>query len=117
VKKIFHLSTCSTCQKIIKEINPISDIILQDIKSQNIDAETLDWLKEKVGSYEELFSKRAIKYRSMGLNEINLTELDFRKFLLEEYTFLKRPFMINGESIFIGNSKKVIEAAILSFKI
>ena len=31
------------------------------IKENNIDATTLDWLKEKVGSYEALFSKRAIK--------------------------------------------------------
>ncbi len=65
MKKIYHLSNCNTCQKIIKEINPSADTILQDIKVENIDANTLDWLKEKVGSYEALFSKRAIKYRSL----------------------------------------------------
>lgn len=115
MKKIYHLSNCNTCQKIIKEINPSADTILQDIKVENIDANTLDWLKEKVGSYEALFSKRAIKYRSLGLNEMKLTEDDYRNYLLEEYTFLKRPFMINGENVFIGNTKKEVEAAVKSF--
>ena len=115
MKKIYHLSNCNTGQKIIKEINPSADTILQDIKVENIDATTLDWLKDKVGSYEALFSKRAIKYRSLGLNGIKLTEDDYRKYLLEEYTFLKRPFMINGENVFIGNAKKDVEAAVKSF--
>jgi arsenate reductase-like glutaredoxin family protein len=115
MKKIYHLSNCNTCQKIISQINPSEETILQDIKIENIDATTLDWLKDKVGSYEDLFSKRAIKYRSLGLNEMNLTEEDYRKYILEEYTFLKRPFMINGENVFIGNAKKDVEAAVKSF--
>ena len=115
MKKIYHLSNCNTCQKIISQINPSEETILQDIKIENIDATTLDWLKDKVGSYEALFSKRAIKYRSLGLNEMNLTEEDYRKYILEEYTFLKRPFMINGENVFIGNAKKDVEAAVKSF--
>jgi arsenate reductase len=115
MKKIYYLSTCDTCQRILKEINPGKDVELQDIKAQNIDAITLDWIKEKVGSYEALFSKRAIKYRSLGLNEMRLTEADFRKYLLEEYTFLKRPFMINGEEVFIVNAKKDVAAAVESF--
>ena len=116
MKKIYHLSTCSTCQRIIKEINPATDVSLQDIKVENIDAATLDWIKEKVGSYEGLFSKRAMKFRAMGLHEQQLSEADYRRFLLEEYTFLKRPFMINGEEVFIGNAKKDVEAAVNSFR-
>ena len=116
MKKIYYLSTCDTCKKIIKEINPGEDVELQDIKVQNIDGDMLDWLKEKVGSYEALFSKRAIKFRSLGLNEMNLTEEDYRKYILEEYTFLKRPFIINGEEVFIGNAKKEVEEAIKSFR-
>ncbi len=116
MKKIFHLKTCSTNQRILKEINPGSDVDLQNIKEENIDAETLDFLKEKVGSYEALFSKKAMKYRALGLDKKKLTEEDYRKYLLEEYTFLKRPFIINGEEVFIGNSKQVVQAAVNSFK-
>lgn len=115
MKKIYYLSSCDTCQRILKEINPGKDVELQDIKAQNIDVATLDWIKEKVGSYEALFSKRAIKYRSLGLNEMSLTEADYRKYLLEEYTFLKRPFMINGDEVFIGNAKKDVAVAVESF--
>ena len=115
MKKIYHLSACSTCQKILKELAPDSTVILQDIKEQNISADTLDWIKEKVGSYEALFSKRAMKYRGLGLDKMDLTENDYRSYLLSEYTFLKRPFMINGDEIFIGNSKKDVEAALKSF--
>jgi len=84
---------------------------MQDIKVKNISAKALDAIKEKVGSYEALFSKRAMKYRSMGLNEMSLSEKDFRKYILEEYTFLKRPFILIDDEVFIGNSKKVVAAA------
>lgn len=116
MKKIYHLSSCSTCQKILKQINPGKDVELQDIKEKNIDESTLDWIRDKVGSYEALFSKRAMKFRSMGLHEMKLTEQDFRKLMLEEYTFLKRPFMINGEGVFIGNAQKEVDAAVVSFE-
>jgi arsenate reductase (glutaredoxin) len=116
MKKIYHLSSCSTNVRILKEIAPGKDVELQDIKQKNIDAETLDWLKEKVGSYEALFSKKAMKYKSMGLNEMKLNDQDYRQYMLDEYTFLKRPFMINGNEVFIGNTKSVVEDAVKSFQ-
>ena len=100
--------------RILKELN-LDGVELQNIKEQNIDEATLDFLKEKVGSYEALFSKKAMKYRSLGLNNMDLTEKDFKKHILEEYTFLKRPYMINGDEVFIGNAKSVVEAAKASF--
>ena len=115
MKKIYHLSSCSTNQRILKEINPGSDVVLQDIKKDGIDEKTLDFLKEKLGSYEALFSKRAVKFRSMGLNKMELSEADYKKYMLEEYTFLKRPFIINEDEVFIGNAKKTVENAVKSF--
>jgi arsenate reductase len=115
MKKIYFLKSCSTNQRILKQLNPGSDVILQNIKEENIGEEALDDLKEKVGSYEALFSKKAMKYKALGLNEIELTEADFKRYMLEEYTFLKRPFIINEEQVFIGNSKSVVNAAIESF--
>ncbi len=114
MKRVYHLSSCSTCKKILDQLN-LEGVELIDIKVNNIDESTLDWIKEKEGSYEALFSKRAMKYKSMGLKEKNLKDEDFKQYMLEEYTFLKRPFIINGEEMFIGNSKKVVEAAIESF--
>jgi arsenate reductase (glutaredoxin) len=111
MKKIYHLSTCSTCARILKEIKPPKDYILQDIKTDNISGEDLDKIKKIVGTYEALFSKIALKYRAWGLNEKKLTEKDFRKYILEEYTFLKRPVIVDGNKVFVGNSKKTVEEA------
>ena len=116
MKKIYYLKTCSTNQRILKEIDPSTDVVLQNIKEENIDAQTLDLLKEKVGSYEALFSKKAMKFREMGLHEKQLSDTDYRDLMLQEYTFLKRPFMINGNDVFIGNSKATVEAAVKSFQ-
>jgi len=52
-----------------------------------------------------------MKYRGMGLNEMELKEEDYRKYILEEDTFLKRPVLIIEDEIFVGNSKKVVAAA------
>ena len=108
MKRIYYLSTCSTCKSIMKSMNISMDVELVDIKQTNIDAETLDWLKSKTGSYEALFSKRAVKYKVLSIEQQPKTDNDFRKLLLEEYTFLKRPFCIDGEEIAIGNSKEAI---------
>lgn len=115
MKKIYHLSSCSTCQRIIKTLEPSAEVILQDIKTEQITEEQLQEMKEMAGTYEALFSRRAMKYRSMGLNEMELTEEDYKRYILEEYTFLKRPVMISGDQIFVGNSKKVVEQAQSAF--
>ena len=112
MKKIFVLANCGTCQRILKDLGTkTKGYEIQDIKTEKISAKDLDEMKKLAGSYEALFSRVAMKYRSMGLNEMALTEKDYRKYILEEYTFLKRPVVVNGDSIFIGNSKKVVEAA------
>ncbi|RMB59089.1 hypothetical protein EAX61_08475 [Dokdonia sinensis] len=115
MKKIYHLSTCNTCQRIIKEINPSDDVILQDIKTEAITEEQLEEMKAMVGTYEALFSKRAQLYRQRGLNEQNLSEDDYKRLILEHYTFLKRPVMIVNDEILVGNSKKVVAAATEAF--
>lgn len=109
--KIYHLGNCSTCQRILAELAPGPEVILQEIKSEPITEEQIEQMHSLAGSYESLFSRRAMKYRSMGLNEMELTEEDYRKYILEEYTFLKRPVMVFGDSIFIGNTKKTVAAA------
>ncbi len=111
MRKVFHLSSCNTCQKILKETNAASVCELQDIKVQNIQAEDLDWLASKVGSYEALFSRKALKYRAMGLHEMALTEGEYRRLILEEYTFLKRPVFIIDDAVFVGNLAKTVQAA------
>jgi len=97
--------------RILKELNLPSDYIMQDIKEDEITAPQLDEMKALSGSYESLFSKRAKLYKEMNLKNQNLSERDFRHYILEHYTFLKRPVIVKGNQIFIGNSKKTILSA------
>ncbi|MFO0322716.1 MAG: arsenate reductase family protein [Bacteroidota bacterium] len=111
MKKIYYLSTCDTCKRIINELELISKkFIFQDIKTKTISEAQLEELKTKAGSYEALFSKIARKYRSLNLSSSTLDELKLKNLILEEYTFLKRPVILVNDKIFIGNSKQVIDA-------
>tara|TARA_Y100001933_G_C18929481_1_gene534706 strand:- start:349 stop:699 length:351 start_codon:yes stop_codon:yes gene_type:complete len=108
MKKAYHLTQCSTCQRILNQFSWKGQ--LQDIRTERISAEQLDQMAKMSGSYESLFSRRALKYKSMGLKNKTLSETDYRQLILEEDTFLKRPVFIVNDKIFVGNSKKTIEA-------
>jgi len=112
MKKIYYLSTCSTCSRIMKELDiNEGNFDLQDIKTDPITESQLNEMKNLAGDYESLFSRRSMKFRPMGLHEKNLSEGDYKSLILKEYTFLKRPVIIIDDKIFVGNSKKVIESA------
>ena len=105
MKKIYYLKTCDTCRRILKEID-LSGFTLQEIKSDPITSKQLDALFSLTNSYEVLFSRRAKKYKQMDLKNQVLTSKDYRQLILDEYTFLKRPVIINGEKVYVGNLKK-----------
>lgn len=87
-------------------IDTDNGFVLQDIKKDPITADQLDEMKTLSGSYEALFSRRALKYKEYGLKDQKLTEADYRQWILKEYTFLKRPVVFVKNQIFIGNEKK-----------
>lgn len=111
MKKIYFLKTCNTCTRILKELKLSSDYILQDIKEEEITVKQLEHMHKLAGSYEALFSKRAKLYKEMGLKNQELTERDYKQYILEHYTFLSRPVMIIEDQIFVGSSKKTIDEA------
>jgi arsenate reductase len=105
---VFYLAKCSTCQRILNEINwPFNK---QEIRSQKITENQIDQMAKLAGSYQALFSKRAIKYKTLHLKDKNLQEQDYKKYILADDTFLKRPVFIVENQIFVGNSKSTIEA-------
>jgi len=111
MKKIYYLSTCDTCRAIIKRLEGLDDFEKQDIKTEPMTAGQLMEMKNLAGTYEALFSRRAIKYKEMKLKDQVLKENDFKQLILKEYTFLKRPVIIAGNKIFIGNEEKTIVSA------
>ncbi len=109
MKKVYFLQTCDTCRRILKEVN-LDGFEKQEIKSTPITIKQLEEMYSLSGSFEALFNKRAKLYREMDLKNQTLTEADYKQYILDEYTFLKRPVFIVNNEIYIGNSKKVIES-------
>jgi len=109
MSKIYYLSTCDTCKRIMNQWR-LDGVQLQDIKNEPITETQIDEMAALAGSTEALFSKRARKYKELGLKDKTLNDSDIRALILEEYTFLKRPVLIHDGAIFIGNSPKVVAA-------
>lgn len=105
--KAYILPACSTCQRILKEVGWTGEI--HDIKKDGIPEKMLNRIAKEHGGFEVLFSRRAMKYKSLGLKEKTLTEEDYKKYILGEYTFLKRPVFVFKDRSFVGNSKKVVQ--------
>ena len=108
MKKVYFLQTCDTCRRILKEVN-LEGFEKQEIKGQPVTVPQLDEMHAISKSYEALFNKRAKLYKAMDLKDQEITEADYRQYILDEYTFLKRPVFIVDNTIFIGNSKKEVE--------
>ena len=106
MNKIYYLASCDTCRKIIKSLPKDHNLAFHDIKQDPITAEELEEMHQLSGSYEALFSKKAQLYKSMDLKNKSLTEDDFKKYILEHYTFLSRPVFIIDGKIYIGNSQQ-----------
>lgn len=108
MNKIYYLASCDTCRKIIKSLPKDHNLTFHDIKQDPITVEELEEMYQLSGSYEALFSKKAQLYKSMNLKNKSLTEADFKKHILEHYTFLSRPVFIIDGKIYIGNSQQNI---------
>ncbi len=106
MNKVYYLASCDTCRKIIKSLPKNNNLVFHDIKQNPISESELDEMHQLSGSYEALFSKKAQLYKSMDLKNKSLTEADFKKYILEHYTFISRPVFIIDSKIYIGNSQQ-----------
>lgn len=112
MNKVYYLSTCDTCKRIIQQLKlKEKGFEFQDIKFNRITESQLNELKTLAGSFQLLFSKTSRKYKELNLAGKTLSEEDYRNYILQEYTFLKRPVIVLGNNIFIGNSKNTINEA------
>ncbi len=105
---VFYLKNCNTSKRVIKEVGIDKSFVLRDIKEEKLTSEEIDRLAAMAGSYQALFSKKARKYREYSLHQQELTEDDYKKYLLEDYTFLKRPTIVVDDKIFVGSHKNTV---------
>ncbi|MFV0237492.1 MAG: arsenate reductase family protein [Flavobacteriales bacterium] len=115
MKRIYYLGSCDKCRKILKILEQ-SNIKLekQDIKVKALSKDQLVEMRSLVESYEQLFSKSARKYRTLE-NKDKLTEKDYEKLILSEYTYLKRPILLDEERIFIGVNPNNMDGVVRYF--
>ena len=116
MKKIYFISTCTTCMNIIKTWNISESIKKIDLKKYPLKESDLEELFNISKSYESLFNKRAILFREMKKKLKKINEKDYKKMLLSHYSFLKRPVLLINEKLFIGNSKEIVNKAALEIK-
>jgi arsenate reductase len=112
MRKIYYLKTCDTCKRILKSLPNTEGFAFQDIKEQPLTVAQLEAIHALTGSYEVLFSKRAKLYKERNMKDEVLTEADYKRYILEHYTFLNRPVIVVDDQVFVGNSPKVVAQAI-----
>ncbi|QBO56931.1 arsenate reductase family protein [Chryseobacterium salivictor] len=108
MQKVFYLKTCGTCTKILKMFD-LSGWELRELKSAPVTEEELAQMYAHAKSYEALFSRRSTQIKARSIDLKSLKEDDFKKLILEHYSFLKRPVFLTDQEVFVGNEKKNIE--------
>ena len=99
--KLYWMENCSTCQKAVRWLDRrgVKVSKFRDIKEEPLERAEVERLVKILGGADELFSKRAIKYREMKLNERVVSSEEMLELMSAEYTFLKRPIMeIDGKA-------------------
>ncbi|MFZ4435365.1 MAG: arsenate reductase family protein [Flavobacterium psychrophilum] len=109
---VFYLPSCDSCRKIVKAISPKAQLVYHDIKQDPLTELQLQELQALAGSYEVLFSRKAQLYKAYNLKNQTLTEADYKKYLLEHYTFLARPVFVIQDQIYVGNRSEIVAKAL-----
>lgn len=114
MSKIFFygLPNCTTCQKALRRLDyhRVADIEKRNIKDAPLSRSEIEKLAAMLGGIENLFSRRSTKYRELGLKDKTLSEKEMLDLMAGEYTFLKRPILVAGETAIAGFFEKEYDA-------
>lgn len=112
--EVYWLPHCTTCKKAVEHLHGKGVRIdsFRDLKAQPLAEAEVRELARKVGGVDKLFSKRAMKYRSMGLHEREVSEDEMARLMAEEYTFVTRPVIVRGDRATAGFSAKRVDALV-----
>ena len=113
IERLYWLPYCSTCTKAEAYLLERGATIKQhiNVKEEQVSDKELKELSAGVGGVESLFSKRAMKYRSMGLDKKKLSDDDMLGHMKSEYTFIKRPVIVTSDGkVLAGFSAKQYDA-------
>ena len=108
----YWLPNCSTCQKALGWLGRrgVKIATMRDIKDEPLIRKEVENLAKMLGGPAELFSKRAVKYREMNLNEREVPPAEMLDLMTNEYTFLKRPILVIGDHATAGFFEKSFDS-------
>ncbi|HET7463115.1 MAG TPA: ArsC/Spx/MgsR family protein [Longimicrobium sp.] len=111
---VYWLPYCTTCQKAVAYLEGKGIAVrgYRNLKEEPLSEDEVRALAAKVGGVEKLFSKRAMKYRQMGLHERGVTEDEMVRLMAQEYTFVTRPVIVRGGRAAAGFSAKRVDALV-----
>lgn len=109
--EVYGLPHCTTCQRALQYLRDrgVSISRFRDLKAEPLQRSEVEELARRIGGSEKLFSRRAMKYRQMGLHERHLTDDDLLRLMVEEYTFVMRPVIVHGDRAIAGFSTKRLD--------
>jgi arsenate reductase (glutaredoxin) len=105
---LYWLPHCDTCKKVAAFLQQ-NDVVVtrfHNLKLEMLNSEQILQLAKMVGGIENLFSRRAIKYRELGLNKREVSADEMLEFMISDYTFIKRPVLVINDSAISGFSEK-----------
>ena len=111
VIRFYGLPNCTTCQKALRrlEYHRVPDVEKRNIKEEPLTREEIEKLAAMLGGVENLFSRRSVKYRELGLRDKELSETDMLDLMENEYTFLKRPIIVAGSRAVAGFFERIYD--------
>jgi arsenate reductase len=104
----YGLPNCTTCQKALRRLDyhRAQNVRKRNIKDEPLSRAEIERLAAQLGGAENLFSRRSVKYRELGLRDKTLSENEMLDLMTSEYTFLKRPILVAGGEAIAGFFEK-----------
>ena len=104
--RVFSLKTCDTCRKATKALNEAGQSYdLIDVRADGMTDDDIRTIVDAVG-YEKALNRRSTTWR--GLDDADKDDLNNDRavqLISEHPTLLKRPAIVNGNTITVGWDK------------
>jgi len=106
--QFYWLPDCTTCQKAKRRLDyhRVAVTKFRNIKDEPLAREEIERLATMLGGAKNLFSRRSVKYRELGLKDKTLSETEMLDLMAGDYTFLKRPILAAGGQAIAGFFEK-----------
>ncbi len=114
----YWLPNCTTCQKAKRRLDyhRISITKLRDLKEEPLSLDEVKNLAEMLGGVENLFSRRSVKFRELGLRDKEISKNEMLDLMTTDYTFLKRPILVLNNKAIAGFFEKFFDEFVKGVK-